>query len=105
MIEALAALRADGYEHDFSAVGGRLRCGACQETMEAESVSVDVAYRFEGESDPDDEAAVFGVSCGPCGMKGVYVVSYGPSMSADDADIVSRLTTTPRSPGAPPAPS
>ena len=96
VIDALAALRAEGYSHDFSADGALLRCGTCGHTMEAESVTVEVVYRFEGESDPDDEAAVFGVRCGSCGTKGIYVVSYGPSMSAEDADIVSRLTTAPR---------
>ena len=53
------------------------------------------SYRFEGESDPDDEAAVFGVRCGHCDTKGVYIVAYGPSMGADDALVVSQLAGRP----------
>jgi hypothetical protein len=89
--EAIERLRRDGYDNDFSAVGGALRCGSCHCSMDPGSVTVDVAYRFEGESDPDDEAAVFGLTCRECNAKGIYVVAYGPSMGADDAAVVARL--------------
>jgi hypothetical protein len=89
--EAIARLRADGYDQDFSADGGALMCGSCRCSMDPRGVVVDVAYRFEGESDPDDEAVVFGLACQECGVKGVYVAAYGPSMGADDAAVVAAL--------------
>ena len=64
--------------------------------MDPGTVIVDAAYRFEGESDPDDEAAVFGLTCVECNVKGIYVVAYGPSMGADDAAVVARLASAPR---------
>jgi hypothetical protein len=94
--EAIARLRRDGYDQDFSADGGALVCGSCRCSMEPGSVIVEAAYRFEGESDPDDEAAVFGLSCVECHAKGIYVVAYGPSMSADDAAVVARLASVPK---------
>ncbi len=48
-------------------------------------------YRFEGQSDPDDQAAVFALTC-HCGCRGIYVIAYGPSMSGADADVVSHLS-------------
>ena len=95
MIDAIARLRADGFTHDFSAHDGRLRCGSCGAELDPADVEVVVSYRFEGESDPDDEAAVFGVRCVDCDVTGVYVVAYGPSMSADDALVVSKLAGRP----------
>jgi hypothetical protein len=94
--EAISRLRREGYVEDFSADDGALVCGSCRCSMEPGSVTVDAAYRFEGESDPDDEAAVFGLSCVECGARGIYVVAYGPSMSADDAAVVARLASTPK---------
>ena len=95
MIDAIARLRADGFSHDFSAHDGKLRCGTCGAELDPADVEVLVSFRFEGESDPDDEAAVFGVRCAHCDTKGVYIVAYGPSMSADDALVVSRLAGRP----------
>jgi hypothetical protein len=91
--EAIARLRRDGYDADFSADGDALRCGSCRCTMDPGTVTVDAAYRFEGESDPDDEAAVFALTCLECNVKGIYVVAYGPSMGADDAAVVAHLAT------------
>jgi hypothetical protein len=43
-------------------------------------------------SDPDDEAAVFGLECTQCGTRGVLVVPFGPSASAEEANVVTRLS-------------
>jgi hypothetical protein len=85
-------LSARGWDAEFSAEsGGILRCGPCGHTISPTEVQVDSVNRFEGESDPDDEAAVFALTC-HCGCKGVYVVAYGPAMSAADADAVAQLS-------------
>jgi hypothetical protein len=39
-------------------------------------------FRFEGPSDPGDEAVVVGVVCQACGAKGIVVSAFGPD--ADD---------------------
>ena len=90
--EAIAALRANGYDHDFSVTDdGQLRCGQCGVAFAASEAIVDVTYRFEGESDPDDEAVVFGVRCGSCGIRGVLVAGYGPAATAAEAAVVTAL--------------
>ena len=52
---------------------------------------VDKIYRFEGETNIDDEAMLFALSCLRNNIKGTYVVAYGPSMSANDSEIVLKL--------------
>jgi hypothetical protein len=39
-------------------------------------------FRFEGPSDPGDEAIVLGVACPRCGDRGIVVSAFGPD--ADD---------------------
>lgn len=91
MTEAIARLEAAGYRSDFRAVDGRLRCTACGTDHEPESVTVDEIVRFEGPTDPGDEAVLFAITCGACGTKGTYAVAFGPSMDAADVDVVRRL--------------
>jgi hypothetical protein len=83
-------LTAQGWSEEFAARDGMLVCG-CGHVMAPADVQIDRVVRFEGASDPDDEAAVFALTCGDCGMKGLYVVAYGPSMSGADADVVAQL--------------
>ncbi len=85
-------LMARGWSAEFTAAaGGVLHCGGCEDTISPADVKIDSVNRFEGASDPDDEAAVFALTC-HCDCKGVYVVAYGPSMSSEDADVVAALS-------------
>lgn len=85
-------LTARGWTAEFAAVdGAQLICGTCGAAVSPTEVHIDSVNRFEGASDPDDEAAVFALSCDG-GCKGVYVVAYGPSMSGNDADVVAQLS-------------
>lgn len=92
--DAIEALRADGYTHDFFIGGDGVRCPECDlEVLAPEAVTIDQTFRFEGASDPDDMSIVFAVSGGPCGLKGVLVSSFGPEVSGPRADVLRRLGT------------
>ncbi len=92
IVEAIASLRGDGFTGDFSvAPGGLIRCGACGQVHDASDLVVEAVVRVEGMSDPADEAAAFGLSCGRCGLRGVLVVAYGPTASADEAAVLTAL--------------
>ena len=43
-------------------------------------------YRFEGPSDPDEEAVVFALRCPVCGAGGTLVSGYGPSADPELTD-------------------
>jgi hypothetical protein len=95
VVEAIAALRDAGYSADFEVeAGGLVRCAECGDLHPAEELTVGATYRFEGESDPDDEEVVFGLICGHCGQRGVLVSAYGPSASEDEAVVVTALHQT-----------
>jgi hypothetical protein len=52
---------------------------------------VAAVLRFEGETDPDDEAIVFALECKEHGVKGTYTVAYGSNTPPADIDLVRRL--------------
>jgi hypothetical protein len=93
MSAALARLEGDGFTDDFRAVADGLRHlhdDGESHVMAPEELTVREVVRFEGASDPDEEAAVFALEC-ECGIKGTYVVTYGPGMSPEDNEVVLRL--------------
>ncbi len=91
VVEAIKQLRALGFGGDFSVVeGGRVRCHACGTEHDPSELTVEQVVRVEGMSDPDDEAAVFGLAC-RCGTRGILVVPYGPGASTDEATVLTHL--------------
>jgi hypothetical protein len=55
---------------------------------------VEEVARFEGSSDPADEAIVLALHCREDGIKGTYTLPYGPEMGALDAEMMRRLRDT-----------
>jgi 2-methylisocitrate lyase-like PEP mutase family enzyme len=89
--EALRRLAASGYVDDFRAEPGGLRATSSGRLHAPDALRVDEIVRFEGESDPGDEAVVFALTAEADGTKGTYTTAYGPEMDALDAEIVQRL--------------
>src|SRR4051794_14034926 len=88
MTEALRQLAADGYAADFRLRGTGVFCPVGSEHPPLEGSIVDRVYRFEGQSDPGDEAIVFGLRCGNCGARGSLASGYGISA---DPDVLEQL--------------
>lgn len=92
MVDAIAEIRSLGYDHDFSVTAdAQLRCGTCGHAHAPSDAVVERTRRFEGMSDPGDEAVIFGLRCQGCGMRGVLVTAYGPSASAEEASVLALL--------------
>lgn len=91
MVEAIGRLERAGYGGSFAAEAGGLRCPACGRWHAPGDVAIDEIVRFEGDSDPADEAVLFALDCGHCGAKGTCVTAYGPAMEPADAEVVSGL--------------
>jgi hypothetical protein len=85
-VEAIAVLRAGGYHLDFN-LGHD--CPGSASSPEPGTLEFDRVFRFEGASDPDDEAMVLGLCCSACGARGVFVSAYG--FSAPDAPAIVAL--------------
>ena len=86
VLEALRVLAADGYNASFSLVDGGVRCSACGAANPIERIPALRVYRFEGPSDPDEEAAVFALQCPRCHARGALVSNYGAGADPALAD-------------------
>jgi hypothetical protein len=89
--EAINVLTADGYTTNFEVRDGGLRCGSCGRLNDPSLARIERIFRFEGASDPDDEAIVLGVRCPDCSLQGVIVAAYGPSADPDEVTVLSML--------------
>jgi hypothetical protein len=80
VLEAVQLLEAEGYTATLTIrADGTVRCGSCAQTNSVSDALVDRVYRFEGASDPDDEAIVLGVRCPRCDAKSTFVSAFGPN--------------------------
>lgn len=89
--EALARLAAEGYREEFRAERDGLRALEAGCVHAPEELVIEETVRFEGTSDPSDEAVLFALRCTAHGTRGTYVVAYGPDTDARDAAMVQRL--------------
>ena len=89
--QVVERMTAAGYRDHFRAEGERLHAKGANRSYAPETLVVDEVARFEGESDPGDEAAVFALRSLEDDLRGTYTVTYGPQMATADAKIVPRL--------------
>jgi hypothetical protein len=94
--EALRRLTAAGYTDDYRAEAQGLRSQSSGTLHPPDRFRVDEIVRFEGESDPSDESAIFALALDADGSKGTYTVAYGPMMDPLDAEMVRLLGGRPR---------
>lgn len=92
VVEAVEQLTQEGYRDIFRAEGcGMKAASQAQCCHPPEEVQIERLYRFEGDSQPDEQTMVMGLRCLPDGNAGTYVIPHGPKLSRLDADALSRL--------------
>jgi len=91
VMEALARLNGSGYVDDYRAEAEGLRNRSTGAVAPPEAFEVDEIVRFEGDSDPSDESAIFALRSRADRRRGTYTVAYGPMMDGLDAEMVRRL--------------
>jgi len=82
--KALQELNEKGYTTDFNLEEDRIK-------MYKDDFEIQHIYRYEGESDPGDEATVYGIKS-KSGEKGVFVVSPGAYTENGAARILLDMT-------------
>ena len=87
--EAIEGLRKRGYTEDFNLEENCLVCNAQRFT--ANDFEILEVYRFEGDSDPADEAVVYGIGS-KNGIKGILVNAYGYQSERLGDEIAKKLS-------------
>ncbi|MEO6122837.1 MAG: hypothetical protein ABIR32_03945 [Ilumatobacteraceae bacterium] len=83
--EAVALLRVCGYVDDVELQGAVLACARTATTHPFASVIVDHTFRFEGDSDPGDEAIVLGLRFPDIDLRAVLVSAFGHDAAPETA--------------------
>lgn len=81
--ETLAQLKAQGYTEDFNPRGAYLAGQRSAIQLAPDEFVVDQHFRFEGPTDPADEAVLYAISSAKFNLKGTLVNGYG--VSSDEA--------------------
>ena len=86
---AVSGLKARGYALDFNLGENCLKAG--EDRFGLEEFEITEVYRFEGPSDPADEAVVYAIQ-GSKGHKGILVTGYGTSAEGMSAEMARKLS-------------
>ncbi len=86
--EAVSELKARGFTEDFNLAQNCLVCNA--QRFHPEEFEITEVHRFEGDSDPGDEAVVYAIES-LNGVKGVLVNSYGYQSDTVSNEMVKKL--------------
>jgi len=94
--EAIDRLRSAGYRDSFRPETRGLRALTADRLYAPEQLVVDEVVRFEGPTDPGDEAILFALRSDDGAVRGTYAAGYGSSVDPANAELVRRLPS-PRS--------
>lgn len=73
--QAVNTLTSEGYKEDFEAEGNRIIGNFSRKEYQPEELKIVDSYRFEGDTNPEDQAIVFAIIAKD-GMKGTLVMNY-----------------------------
>lgn len=89
--EVLNNLREEGYTVDFNLGSDSLHVLKDKLQIYPDDFVVDRHYRFEGMSDPSDQAVVYAISSSKFNLKGVVVNGYGIYADDDTSELMKTI--------------
>lgn len=90
--QALADLKKRGYTVDFNIAFDKLICSDHVYCFEPSQFEITGVYRFEGNTDPGDEAAVYAIESHTGNIKGVLTTAFGTYADAISPDLLKKLS-------------
>lgn len=88
VLDAMKQLRDLGFDVDFNIKKNILE--AENQSYLIEDFEITEVYRYEGDSNPDEEATVYGIESND-GKKGILITSYGMYTDEDSAELLKQL--------------
>lgn len=88
--QAVDDLKARGYSVDFNIAPEGISCRQMPAPLKTTEFEITEVYRFEGDSDPADEAVVYAIES-KHGLKGVMVNGYGASADSLSDEMIKKL--------------
>jgi hypothetical protein len=88
--ESVNDLKKRGYTLDFNLEPDHLICHEAAVSLSPSEFLITEVYRFEGNSDPGDEAVVYAIES-KHGQKGILVNGFGVSADAVSDEMIEKL--------------
>lgn len=88
--EAINGLKQRGYTIDFNLEADCISCSKTPLSLKPSEFEITEVYRFEGDSDPADEAVVYAIESRH-GQRGVLVNGFGISADAVGGEMIEKL--------------
>lgn len=82
LAEAVEGLRRRGFTANFELLNKRFRAVDSGQTFTADQLTIVEHHRFEGVSDPDDMAVLYGIEAND-GTRGTIADAFGPQADPD----------------------
>lgn len=95
--DAIGRLERRGYVESFRA-GSRGMLHAAQDdgrTFAPEDLIIEEVVRFEGPTDPEEQAVIFALRSDDGRVRGTFVTTYGPPVDPNNAAAIERLGPMP----------
>jgi hypothetical protein len=89
--EALSDLKLRGFTTDFNLAFDSIKCSATDVCLSPADFEIIEHYRFEGPSDPADEAVVYAIHSKDDKMKGTLVTAYGANSETINDELIKKL--------------
>lgn len=92
LTEAMNALRQRGFTLDYNITPNDIYCAAVDESLQPSELTIQEVHRFEGDSNPDDNAVLYAIqSLKNQANKGLLVAAYGAYADASSSEFISQL--------------
>jgi hypothetical protein len=88
--QAVDGLKQRGYTIDFNLEADRISCTKTPLVLSPADFEITEFYRFEGDSDPADEAVVYAIESKD-GKKGLLVTGFGISAEGIGEEMIKKL--------------
>lgn len=88
--EAINKFRQQGFTIDFNLEENCFTCEGNTNKYNTEDFEIVDVYRYEGDSDPGDEAVVYAIQSNS-GLKGILVAGYGASSDPGISNMLEKL--------------
>ncbi len=93
--QVMEILKNRGYTIDFNLCSGDPGSPSSVLAANTELFVIDHFYRFEGDTDPEDEAILYAISTIDKSLMGVFVNGYGNSAESGRAELIEKLDKRP----------
>ncbi len=90
--DTLNDLKKRGYTTDFNLAFDKVKCTAIGKCLSPAEFEITAQYRFEGESNPSDEAVIYTIVSKDGIMKGTLVSAYGMYSEKINEEMIRKLS-------------